>query len=151
LARDDAIAAYRGSAGKPGEGGHDGVFADLDIVADLDQVVEFCPATNSRAAESRAVNAAVRADLDIVFDHHAAHLQELDLAPVLVGREAEAVGADHHAAVNATSRADLGLVIDRNVGEDHSVIADAAVIADDHPRMQRHAVADDGVAADRHA
>src|SRR5262249_5773294 len=91
------------------------------------------------------------ADLDVVFDHYAAHLQKFDLAAILVGREAEAVRADHHAAVNAASRADLGLAVDRNVGEDHCIVADAAVVADDHARTQRHATAEDGIAADRHA
>src|SRR5262245_45156418 len=151
LACDDAIAAHRGPARKAGERRHDGVFADLDVVADLDQVVELRSAPDARTAEARAVDAAVRADLDFVFDHDAAHLQELELAAFLVGREAEAVGADHRAAVNAASRADLGLVVDRDVGEDHRVVAYAAAVADNHARVQRHAVADDRVASDRHA
>src|SRR5215510_2640855 len=151
LARDDAIASYRGSARKAGERRHDGVLADLYVVADLDQVVELRAAPDARAAEARAVDTAVSADLDVVLDHDAAHLQELEWATFLVGREAEAVGADHRAAVNATARADLGLVVDRYVGEDHRVVADAAVVADDYARMERHAVADDRIASDRHA
>src|SRR5262245_24274779 len=141
LARDDTIASHRGSARKAGERRHDSVLADLDVVADLDQVVKLRAAPDACAAEARAVDAAVGADLDVVLDHDAAHLQELEWAAFLVGREAEAVGADHRAAVNATSRADLGLVVDRDVGEDHRVFTDATAVADDYTRIKRHTIA----------
>src|SRR5262245_59563837 len=98
-------------------------------MADLYQVVELRPATDAREAEARAVHAAIRAYLDVVFDHDAAHLQELELAAIFIGSEAEAVGAEHHAAVNAASRADLRPVVNRDVGEDHRVVTDAAVVA----------------------
>src|SRR5262249_39920711 len=107
LAGDDAIAFHSGSARKPCKSRHDGVFTYLDVMADLYQVVELRPATDAREAEARAVYAAIRAYLDVVFDHDAAHLQELELAAIFIGSEAEAVGADHHAAVNSASRADL--------------------------------------------
>src|SRR5262249_48961332 len=116
-----------------------------------DQVVHLRAEPDWLQAEAGGVYAAGGADLDVVLNTDAGHLQELELAALLVWREAEAVGADHRAAVNATSRADLGLVVDRDVGEDHRVVADAAAVADDYARMERHAVADNRIASDRHA
>src|SRR5262249_54935346 len=72
LAGHHSIGAPRGPARNPRERGHDRVFADLDVVADLDQVVELRAPPDARAAEPRAVDAAVGPDLYIVLDHHAA-------------------------------------------------------------------------------
>jgi hypothetical protein len=66
------------------------------VVADLDQVVELDAVLDHGVVERAAVDAGVGADLDVVADAHRAELLDLDPAP-LVGREAEAVGADHRA------------------------------------------------------
>jgi hypothetical protein len=43
--------------------------ADLDVVADLDQVVDLRAPSDARRACGRAVDAGVRADLDVVAEH----------------------------------------------------------------------------------
>ena len=65
------------------------------------------PAPMRVSSRRATVDAGVGADLDIVADDDAAEL--LDLLPAaLVRREAEAVGAQHHAAVQQAARTDAG-------------------------------------------
>jgi hypothetical protein len=50
------------------------VFADDDVVADLDEVVDFGAFADDGFAETGAVERGVGADLDVVVDHDAADL-----------------------------------------------------------------------------
>src|SRR5262245_19761637 len=65
LSGDDTISSDRGSTRKPCERRHDRILADFYIVADLNQVVELRAAADARDAKARAVDRAVRADLDL--------------------------------------------------------------------------------------
>ena len=82
----------------PVHAGDRGVRADAHVVADLDLVVELDALLDHRVVERAAVDRGVGADLDVVADAHAADLRNLDPA-ALLRRDAEAVGADHHAGV----------------------------------------------------
>src|SRR5690606_31781814 len=72
---------------------HDAVLAEPDIVRDVDQVVDLAAVADHRAADRAAVDARVRADLDIRADHAPADLRHLDVTAVPV-RVAEPVHAD---------------------------------------------------------
>src|SRR4029079_9861927 len=92
-------------------------FADLDVVADLDQVVDLRAAADPRRAGGRAIDAGVRADLDVVAQHHVPDLRYF-VVDAAVLRVAEAVGPDHRARV------------------DHHAVAEHAFFAHDHLRIQ---------------
>ena len=66
----------------------------LHVVADLDQVVELDAVLDHGVAERAAVDAGVGADLDVVADDARAPSCSIFSQRPLVGREAEAVGAD---------------------------------------------------------
>src|SRR5438309_446835 len=75
--------------------GHDDrVLTDLDVVADLHQVVDLGPAADDRLPERGAVDRRVRPDFDVVLDQHRAHLRDLPVRFAVEG-VAEAVGANH--------------------------------------------------------
>src|SRR2546422_2248028 len=80
--------------------GHDDrVLTDLDVVADLHQVVDLGPAADDRLPERGAVDRRVRPNFDVVLDQHRAHLRDLPVRFAVEG-VAEAVGANHRARVN---------------------------------------------------
>src|SRR5690606_13321802 len=74
------------------------MFADDDVVGDLHKVVYFRALANHRAAETRAVEGAVGADLDVVLDDDISDLRDF-LVPALDKLVAETVRADDHAGV----------------------------------------------------
>ena len=74
--------------------GHARKLADLAVVANLDEIVEFDPAPKNRRAHRRSVDRRIRANFDIVLDHHAAHLRNFDQVAGVLDK-AEAVGANH--------------------------------------------------------
>ncbi len=74
LSGQNAAATNLSSAGKTGQRSNHSVFADFDVVADLDQVVEFGSAMNASFAKTCAINAAVGSEFDIIFDDDPANL-----------------------------------------------------------------------------
>ena len=68
----------------------------LQLWRDVHQVVEFDAVADASDAQRRAIDAGVRADLDVVADLDASDLRELLIA-VRAAHESEAVGAEHAA------------------------------------------------------
>src|SRR3990167_9148730 len=126
---DQAIAPDHRAAGDGGASGDGGMRADAHVVRNLYLVVQLHPLLDHRVVQRTAVDGGVRAYLDIVADHHATDLRNLDPAP-LVHRDAETVRADHRAGMR------------------DQVIADHAVMINHHMRIQPGMTADDRIRAD---
>ena len=129
------------------------VCTDVHVVRHLDQVVELDAIFDHGVVERPAVDAGVGADLDVVADHHGAQL--LDLFPAAIDRrEAETVGADHHAAVQDAARTDRATVAESRVRMQAGVFADARLgtdvrlCTDDRRRADLRAGAHEGQRTD---
>src|SRR5262249_7139117 len=91
---DQAVPADPRASGDARKRGDGRVRADAHVVRYLDLIVELDAVLDHGVVERPAVDRRVRADLHVVADDDAAGLRDLDPAPS-VGRDAEAVGADH--------------------------------------------------------
>src|SRR5207244_496088 len=115
LARDDAALSNTSSARKPRESGDDCVFADIAVVTDLNQIVEFHAAAQHRIAEAAAINRAVSPDLTVILDANSTELQQFHLTPRLVWHKPESVRANHRSRMNNNPAADFAVVINRHI------------------------------------
>ena len=142
-----------GAAGNAYAGGDGGVGADMYVVGNLHEVVDFSALGNHGIFDCTAVDGGIGADFHVVTDFHAAHLR--DFVPmVLRPGIAEAVGTDHGARVdfhtfaeaaagiNGYVRVQHGMLAKHTVGFHHAVGQDAAAFA------QHNAVADVNVGTD---
>ena len=93
-------------------------------MADLHKIVDLHPAPDVSFADAGAVDAGIRLDFHIVFDHDGRRLR--NLVPLSFGSlgEAESVGADDDAVLQ------------------EDVVADPAILADYRVRMRKEIVAD---------
>src|SRR6218665_3235228 len=107
-AADRAVRAYARTAGHADTAGQRRALADAHVLADLYQVGELDAVFDHGVLQRAAVYAGVGADLYIVANAHGAELLDFDPLPVL-GREAKAVSADHHAGVQQAARADAAV------------------------------------------
>ena len=97
----------------------------------------FTPSSITVSCQRAAVDAGVGADLDVVADAHRAQLLDLFPARPACGREAEAVGADHHAGMQDAALADRRSPRPRVTrGLEHGAGADARA-ALDHAQRRR--------------
>src|SRR5690606_36306360 len=120
------------------------VLADLHVVRDMDQVVEFHAFAQDGAAERSAIDRTVRADLHIILDHHVADLRDL-LAATRSRGETDTIAADHCAAVNDTVLSDYAIRVGLHPGENDRALTDRHIVADEALRMDLHVVPDPGV------
>src|SRR6267143_1718032 len=123
LARQHHAASEAGAARDAHLGYEDRVLPHLDVVPDLDEIVDLGAAADDRVAEGRAVDRAVGADLDVVLDHHAAHLGNLAVARAVEG-EAEAVGADDGARMHEDAAPEPRAREQRDVRAQHATLTD---------------------------
>src|SRR5688500_4817299 len=139
-AADGAMPADVGAAGDAGASRDRGMRADAHVVADLDLVVELGALLDHGVVERAAVHRGVGADLHVVADAHAADLRDFDPA-ALFGRDAEAVGADHHAGMQDDASPDFAASVNDNPWIQAAVVADGDVLADHAARADGYAVA----------
>src|SRR3569623_216717 len=147
---DGAVATDFRAAGDAGAGGNRGVRTDRHVVRHLDQVVELDALLDHRVFQRPAVDGGAGADLDIVADQHAADLREL-LPAAVVRRKTEAVRADHAARVQDGTIPHFAAVIQRDVGVQQTVVADAGMVADNAVGADNRACAHHGAGADHRA
>src|SRR3989338_8788065 len=146
-AANPAITPDGSAAGNADTSGDRGMRADAHVVRNLNLVVQLHSVLDHRVVQRAAVDGGVRADLDIIADHHAADLRNLDPAP-LVHRDAETVRTDHRAGMRDQVVADHAVMINNNMrvqpgmAADNRIRADAATLADDAECSYRRALAD---------
>src|SRR5919201_2096195 len=120
--QDDAASQPR-AAGDADLRDQDRVLADLHVVTELHEIVDLGPAADDRIAECRAVDRAVRTDLDVVLDDDAARLRNLAM-PRAVEGEAKPVGADDRAGMHQHALSQSRSGEERHVGAEHALLAD---------------------------
>ena len=84
LSANHAPVAYLRRTGDAYLSRHDGVFANLDVVRDLDEVVELNTFTDNGRIHHRAIDGRIGSHFYIVFKHDITELRNLF---ILAGRE----------------------------------------------------------------
>ena len=110
-------------AGDAGERDEDDVFADVAVVADVDEVVDLGSAADAGLLERAAVDGGVGADFDVVFDEEGSLLRELGVgAGGGVADVAEAVCTEDCAGVDDDAVAEGGAGVEDGAGIDAAVV-----------------------------
>src|SRR5262245_37566820 len=127
LTADQAIRSDTRTTGDTGLRCNYCVFADLDVMRNLDQVVELHAVANDRSLERAAVDARIRSDFDIVFHDDSPDLRELYVGgPVF--HEPESIGANHSPCMNDHAVSDRDIFVDDNTWIQRAVLADTGLL-----------------------
>src|SRR5438876_1106492 len=146
LASDNDIVFDGDAAGESCLCRNDDVLADLAVVADVHQIVYLRAAADTGGLKRTAVNAAVRADLDVVFDYQLSDLGEFFVpSSRRIAHVSEAVAAENRAGVDGHAIANASAGINRDIGMNCAVIADCGSLADDASGADPGAAADNSV------
>jgi hypothetical protein len=109
-------AADRGTARNSHLGPYHGPFSDFHIVSDLNQVINTCGASYTRAPERRPVNGYIRTDPHIVFNLDGSRLRDL-MIEAGGARKSEPITSDNGTAVNGHIISDSDSFPNRHVRE----------------------------------
>src|SRR6478735_6346569 len=76
LAGDDRAIADGTGTGDAGEGDENDVFSDVAVMADMNEVVDFCATSDACFGEGAAVDGGIGANLNVVFNDQGSLLRE---------------------------------------------------------------------------
>src|SRR5579864_8181308 len=108
LPADDDIILYHCAAGETCLRRDHHVFADIDVVSHMHQVIDFCAAANAGDLERAAIDGGIGANLHIIFDDKPSDLRKLFVAAGFrVSDVAEAVASKHGSRMNHNPVAEL--------------------------------------------
>ena len=117
--------------------------ADDAVVTDLAKIIDLGPFADNGVANSAAVDARARADLDVVVNDDAADLRDFRV-PLGAVQIAISVLPDIASGMDDDAVTDLG-VRDRAVAANGSILADLYAGTDDRVGSDQRAVADPGL------
>lgn len=131
LPTHDHVVFDGNAAGKAGLRGDHDVFADLDVVANVHQVVNLRAAADARLIQRTAIDGRVGADFDIVFDYQPSDLWRLLIASTLrIADVTKAVAAKDSSGLRHNAVAERRAGIDSDVRIDTAMASDRCIIAD---------------------
>ena len=131
LSSHDDVVFDRDAAGEAGLGGDDYIFSELAVVADVNEIIDFCALADASFVEGSAVDGRVGSDFDVVFEDETADLRGLLVASCLrVADVAEAFTAEDGSGLDDDAIAKMDCGIDGDVGVDAAVRSDRDIVAD---------------------
>ncbi len=142
LPADDTVVLDRNAARNARLGRDHTAFADVYVVADLDQIVDLRTLADPRLAESPTVDAGISPDLYVVFEDDRTDLRKFDVAFIAVADISEAVRSDHNARMQDHTVADHRIIFNEYVRMQDTFTADIDVIAYLRSGPQLRSVAD---------
>ena len=102
------------------------MLTNSNVVADLNQVVNFRAAPDHRWPESSTIDGHVRANLNVVTNNHAANLHHFQVHPIF-GHITEPIRADDSSGVDPDAVPKLRARVQCHVGEKVDVLTQTAI------------------------
>ena len=143
------------AAGETDLSAEDAMLPNYAVVPDLDEVVDLRPLPYPGSAEGCPVYRRIGADLDVIADRDVADLRNLQLLSAF-RQIAKSIGSDHGSGMDRDPIPDDGLGIDRHIGKEMTVLAQAHILPkiaacfDDAAFADLAAGGDHGISADGH-
>src|SRR4051794_1414917 len=110
-------------------------FANVAVVSHMDHVVELRPTSDARAPERRTIHARVRANLDIIFNHHRADLRKL-LITKIVSHIPKPIRTKTNTGMQYHAMAERNIVVKNNIRMQHTIITNTHVRTQHHTRFE---------------
>src|SRR5450830_793911 len=95
-----------GTAGNPDASGNRRMGTDMAVMCNLDLVVELDTVFEHGVGQGATIDCGIGTDFDVIADHHAANLRNLDPLAAFVGKT-ETIGSNHHARMQDATLTDF--------------------------------------------
>ncbi len=120
-------------------GHNDGVFADDDIMSNLDKVVNLHPSSDDRLAQGCPINRRIGTDFNIVFDFNASHLGDLDVLLSFL-HISKSITPHHHATMKDDPFSNHRSRIDGDIWIDDRLLTNGGILTDKDARVKDHPI-----------
>src|SRR6266550_8807628 len=106
----------------------------------MDHVVDLCSASNSCLTKRRAIDAGMRAKLNVVFYDDGSHLRKLVIAHV-TAHITKTIGANTHTGMQNDAVSQGHVVVKHDAGMQNAITTNGDMITDDNARFDARACA----------
>src|SRR5713226_2642013 len=123
--------------------GDSGMVADLHVMRDLDQVIQFHAVADNGVAQRAPVDGGISPNLDIIADNNAPQLRHLYPRFAVVGI-AKTVAADHYAGMNDAAFTDGALIVHCDPCSKITILLNPCILSQVTTRADKHIIPDHG-------
>src|SRR6266446_1656677 len=131
LSANDAVVLDNHAAADAGLSGNNHMFADVAVMADVNQIVQLRTAPNARATQGASIHTGISAQLDIVFYDYCADLRKF-VVTLILANIAKTVRANNYTRVQNHSVPDGDVIINHDVRMNDTIAANRYVVANTH-------------------
>ena len=146
LTGNHAILANASAAGNASTRRYRRVITDPDVMSDLNLIVEFDSIADNRITNCTTINSRIGTNLNIIANHHAPYLWNLDPA-FLAGSKPKAFRPQHGAGIDDAALTDHRAVHHRYICHQARTSTNGDFAAEHTPRGDHHIFMDDGLLA----
>ena len=134
LPSDHNVVLHYGAAGKSRLGSYHDILADLNIVSDMNQIINFRTAPDASHIQRTPINCRVGPNLDIVSDFQLSSLGEFFIMPgFFIAHITEAITTEHCTGMNNHAIAQPRPRIDGHIRMQLTIISHAHLCPDHAP------------------
>ena len=128
--KDAVIACFR-TAGNPYLGDNEAIFPDFHIMAEMNEIIDFCSPFDNGTVQCPIVDAGAGPDFHVVPDFYIANLGNPRMT-AFIGSKTKAFAADDRMGPDDKAVAKLAVLMDDGTGINDGVIADGNIIANEN-------------------
>src|SRR5437016_6080475 len=121
--------------------------SNVAVMTDMNHIIEFRAASDSRSSQRAAIDAGVRAQLNIIFNDDRADLWKVVIAQV-AAHVPEPIGADDYTGMQNDPVTNRHAVFEKNIRMNQAIASDPYIIPDFRAGANMCAGANDRILAD---
>jgi len=104
--------------------------ADSHVVGDLNLIVQLDPLLDHSIFQGTAVDGGISANFDIVANHHATKLGDLEPVSAVIESQTEAIATDHRPRMHQYPTTQPNPVIESHLSHQPALVTDLGLFAD---------------------
>ena len=124
-----------------------GMVPDDAVVPDLDLIVQLDAIANDRIVQGSPIDRGIGSDFDVITDHHAADLRNLDPGALVRGKS-ESIGPDHRTGMDDRPFAYPAPGVNGGPAMQQAPLADTDTVPDDATAVNDDPIPEEYIAAD---
>src|SRR5690606_14129069 len=130
LSTNNGVPADFGTPGNSRLGSYHRMFANLDIVRNLNQIIQLYALPYDGRSHRSTIDYRIRTDFDIILNDYVSNLADFIVGAILLGGKPKTIATHHRSGVDDNALANHAIEINRYPREQGGIVSDFHIIAD---------------------
>src|SRR5690606_8477821 len=144
LSANNGVPADFGAPRNPRLGSNHRMFANFDIVRNLNQIIQLYPLPYNGRSHRGAIDYRIRTDFYVILNDYIANLADLIVGTIFLRSKPKAIATHHRSRMDDNALANHAIEINRYTRKQGGIVSDFHVIADINIRVDFTPIAYNG-------